>query len=155
MWSSLPLLESILANWIPLSPSSRGLITLPQSSHPTHDPPYTLDPLNTGSPQEAYMLSAPHQLHCLSTIMHSYGKLWNGADETHMAEHIAHCFDYLRQGILCAGDVTVEGNASWRFPDRKVEPPWGAEHMCRDWEGVREWADEKGVWEFPDGLGIL
>ena len=61
----------------------------------------------------------------------------------------------MRQGVMCAGDVAVEGNANWRFPGGKVEPPWGVVHMCRDWEAVRTWADERGVWEFPEGSGLL
>lgn len=56
--------------------------------------------------------------------MHSYARLRLGhvEDEAEMGYHIAHCFDYLRQGILCAGDTTLEGNNTFRYPG--VEIPW-------------------------------
>ena len=85
--------------------------------------------------------------------MHSYGKLRLGEDESEMGYHIAHCFDYLRQGILCGGDLTLEGNNTARFPG--VEIPWGTTHRCVNWEAAREWADERTVVAFPDAIGIL
>ncbi|KAI1264680.1 hypothetical protein F5Y18DRAFT_389779, partial [Xylariaceae sp. FL1019] len=44
--------------------------------------------------------------------------------------HAEHCFSYLRQGILCAGDTTLEG------PDR-LGPilGYGFQHVCRRWDG--------------------
>ena len=85
--------------------------------------------------------------------MHSYGKLRMGEDESEMGYHIAHCFDYLRQGILCAGDLTLEGNNTARYPG--VEVPWGTTHRCVNWKAAREWADERTVVPFPDAIGIL
>lgn len=60
--------------------------------------------------------------------------------------HIVHCLDYVRQGILCAGDTTLEefkavrdgegdgeGGAGSFFVDGM-----GVGHRCRDWGAVRE-----------------
>lgn len=84
--------------------------------------------------------------------MHSYARLQMGYSESEIGEHIAHCFDYLRQGILCAGDVTLEGNNSARLG---VEIPWGTIHRCIDWDAARKWADERTVIPFPPGVDIL
>jgi hypothetical protein len=116
-------------------------------------PPYDVNPLMKHTTKKAYMISSFHQLHCLSTIMNSYANIRLGKNETSMGYHIAHCFDYLRQGILCSGDTTLEGNNTANYPD--VEIPWGTAHRCVDWESLREWADEKTVVEFPDVFGIL
>lgn len=48
------------------------------------------------------------------------------------ALHIEHCFDYLRQAILCAGDTTIE----WARESDEGEidgqvDGWGVEHQCR------------------------
>jgi hypothetical protein len=85
--------------------------------------------------------------------MASYARLRTGEDESEMGYHIAHCFDYLRQGILCAGDSTLEGNNSATYPG--VEIPWGTAHRCVDWEALRGWADDRTIWVFPPGVDTL
>lgn len=85
--------------------------------------------------------------------MASYAAIRQGRDEATMGHHIAHCFDYLRQGILCAGDTTLEGNVSANYPG--VEIPWGTTHRCRDWSALRSWADERTIWQWPDLDAIL
>lgn len=67
--------------------------------------------------------------------------------------HIAHCFDYIRQGILCAGDSTLEGNNSATYPG--VDIPWGTKHRCKNWDAMKDWADENKVWKWMDVIGIL
>lgn len=55
--------------------------------------------------------------------------------------HAEHCFDYLREGVMCAGDTTLEGPDS---AGRTIEV-WGAMHDCRKWsgaEGLEQWAME-------------
>ena len=76
-----------------------------------------------------------------------------GEDESEKGYHIAHCFDYIRQGIMCAGDVTLEGNNSVRHPG--VDIPWGTAHRCANWDAIQEWADDRTVVAFPDFMGIL
>ena len=63
-------------------------------------------------------------------------------------EHLAHCFDYLRQGIMCAADSTLEGNNS--TPETGDITPWGSTHVCNNFDAVREWAEENRA-EHKDG----
>lgn len=44
--------------------------------------------------------------------------------------HVGHCFDYIRQGIMCAGDMSLEGGAA---PDRVVVDGMETPHRCRSW----------------------
>lgn len=87
------------------------------------------------------MLSAYHQLHCLKKLHLGWvGLMYNATDREMLGQkHAEHCFEYLRQAIVCAGDATLEG------PDkddgRKLT---GNEvvHRCRAWDepgGLELW----------------
>jgi len=87
---------------------------------------------NNASPEsEAYVPSVFHQIHCVGEIKHAFIQLQNGkALSAH--EHINHCVEYLRQAVMCSGDLTLEkpgyiGDTSWTRPNG-----WGVVHQCRD-----------------------
>jgi hypothetical protein len=47
--------------------------------------------------------------------------------------HVAHCFDYLRQGIQCASDMTLEW-ANWEGEEGPRIDGWGVVHRrCKSW----------------------
>ncbi|KAL2045930.1 hypothetical protein ABVK25_011926 [Lepraria finkii] len=90
------------------------------------------------------VLSAFHQLHCLYTVRRAlYSKASEGSLEEfdlgkERKPHVAHCFDYLRQGILCSADSsiepavdTVDGFLGAGFP-----------RQCRDFEELKDWAED-------------
>jgi hypothetical protein len=67
----------------------------------------------------------------------------------HGPDHIAHCFDYLRQAIMCAADVTLE----WGVQVPPGEQPstingWGIPHVCKDWDQAVDWTVEHGFKNF-------
>lgn len=85
--------------------------------------------------ENIYMLSAHHQLHCLRQLHLSFFD--SRLDGGHQ-KHAEHCFDYLRQGIICAGDSTLEG------PDlgKSSLSGNGVVHRCRAWDesdGLESW----------------
>lgn len=54
---------------------------------------------------------------------------------------VDHCFRYLRQSILCCGDVALEGqdpNSTLPATDGS-----GAIHMCKDIESIKSWAQDR------------
>ncbi|KAJ6035864.1 hypothetical protein N7540_000143 [Penicillium herquei] len=57
----------------------------------------------------------------------------------HAPRHMRHCFDYLRQSLMCAADATLEpvdaalGGVTG----------WGAERVCRDYTALAAWATER------------
>ncbi|KAF2215108.1 hypothetical protein CERZMDRAFT_5536, partial [Cercospora zeae-maydis SCOH1-5] len=88
-----------------------------------------------GAKSEAYCLSVMHQLHCL------YEKARNGVKDAMIDHHTPHCFDYLRQAVMCSADMSLE-RAS--LDDQgKIElavDGWGNHHKCRSWEAVEAFA---------------
>ena len=58
------------------------------------------------------------------------------------ANHIPHCFEYIRQGIMCSADTTLEKS---RIEDGKITRDvdgWGAEHECRDLDAIYQWSTD-------------
>lgn len=58
----------------------------------------------------------------------------------HGENHMKHCFDYLRQAITCAADMSLEHlheSSGSIFPG---VDGWGSKHQCRDYNEVSEWA---------------
>lgn len=79
-----------------------------------------------------YMPTVYHQLHCLKKLQKAFANMTTATPEDGAVAgmHAEHCFDYLRQGILCAGDSTLEG------PDPEgTLLGYGFSHMCRQWDG--------------------
>lgn len=72
-----------------------------------------------------------HQLRCLEVLQREYAD-----DARHMPSPLAnHCFNYLRQLILCQMDVRAE--AQFMTPRRE-----GQETICRDWTAVYQQAEQ-------------
>lgn len=69
--------------------------------------------------------------------------------------HMRHCFDYLRQALMCAGDVTLEPVDA----ELGGVTGWDNLRVCRDYDQIKEWAenhrvsDLRGFLETPDGHG--
>lgn len=59
----------------------------------------------------------------------------------HSHDHVDHCFQYLRQSLLCCGDTALEGQ------DPRTDKPGtdgtGAVHICKNFDGILAWADSR------------
>jgi hypothetical protein len=56
--------------------------------------------------------------------------------EIHGSEtHVDHCIDYLRQAIMCTGDIALEHSI---VPEEFGFNGWGAAHQCADWDAMRD-----------------
>ncbi|KZM24528.1 uncharacterized protein EKO05_0008690 [Ascochyta rabiei] len=96
-----------------------------------------------------------HHLHCLDLIRKTLH--WNY--DYYLAKgkgpfvnskyivriHATHCLDMLRQVLMCNPDVGVLGQVWWQSegdtsPTAFVD--FNTKHRCRDYEGVRRWAEE-------------
>ncbi|KAI0532442.1 hypothetical protein GGR58DRAFT_179484 [Xylaria digitata] len=96
-----------------------------------------------GSPN-VYTLSVVHQLHCLWSIYNNYYSALESDSlppEDRVQSHMRHCFDYLRQSLLCAADATLE----------PVDPVlggvtgWGNARVCRNYSELVGWAERHRV----------
>lgn len=102
--------------------------------------PYTVNIPATGPERTGqgpgYMMTVFHQLHCLSYLAEHYQQGYGGVNLTEeVAHHTGHCFNYLRQGIMCSADITLEG-------ETKEGPGEGSEHECVDYDALLKWANE-------------
>ncbi|KAF5581443.1 hypothetical protein FPANT_8916 [Fusarium pseudoanthophilum] len=72
------------------------------------------------------------------SIAHGYALLATGQEgkqgEAHW--HMNHCFDYLRQSIMCAGDVALEGQQTTFAKAIPGSDGWDAMHNCRNYNEV-------------------
>lgn len=92
--------------------------------------------LRLGERHRAFAIAMSHQRHCLTFIVRSI------ALKVPTDEHLHHCFNYIRQQILCAADGTLE-DPEWRergqaWQDMRTT---GRERVCRDWRVVEEFID--------------
>lgn len=95
-------------------------------------------PLKT-YPDYTFTTSMTHQLHCLHAIASTFAAMSSNRTDKMPAEgpwHLAHCFDYLRQSIMCCGDVAVEGEQTTFPPDMRGSDGWDAKHVCKDYGQV-------------------
>ncbi|TGJ88393.1 hypothetical protein E0Z10_g299 [Xylaria hypoxylon] len=88
--------------------------------------------------------SMTHQLHCLYAIAEAYSALTS--DTTRVPKetpwHLTHCFDYIRQGIMCCGDVALEGEQT-TFPEGvEGSDGWDTKHVCKDYDQILEYLGE-------------
>ncbi|KAF5242484.1 hypothetical protein FANTH_8650 [Fusarium anthophilum] len=62
-------------------------------------------------------------------------------------EHLEHCYDALRQSLMCSADITP---LPWVWSDKAQEAKEVARvtHTCRDFDVLRDWAREHAVHHF-------
>lgn len=54
--------------------------------------------------------------------------------------HVRHCFEYLRQSLICLADTNLE---KLNYTTRGVSG-WQTERTCRNFEGIKSFAEEWG-----------
>ncbi|SCO22123.1 uncharacterized protein FFE2_15161 [Fusarium fujikuroi] len=95
-------------------------------------------------------LNVFHQLHCLNMIRKRLYIEDGKYDPNHKLtgiEHLEHCYDALRQSLMCSADITP---LPWVWSDKAQEAKEVARvmHTCRDFDILRNWAREHAVHHF-------
>lgn len=98
-----------------------------------------------------WKVSWAHQIHCLYYVLDAYDRVVrygptgheNEVEGGHHAVHTRHCFDYLRQAILCSADMTLEGRTV--FDKTGGTDGFGHTHVCRNRREVLQWAEAHRV----------
>lgn len=68
--------------------------------------------------------------------------------DEHKLMHNNHCFNYLRNAIMCASDTTLEGQAQDNTSRENVGTDGtGGTHVCRDYEELRAWAEGRRLYD--------
>lgn len=113
--------------------------------------PIVDDPIRSGPIFEA---SWTHALHCLYYTVDTYHQLVLSSGQTFGFDgarndmHASHCFEYLRNQILCMADMTLEGSES--VLDATGE---GQAHVCRNRREAIEWIEERRVDDIQSIVG--
>ncbi|KAK1951986.1 hypothetical protein LY78DRAFT_594554 [Colletotrichum sublineola] len=112
-------------------------------------------PYDGSGPQEPFAgglfeIAAFHQIHCLTSILEDFGLLADGVSKEALPsyysgvtltweEHKAHCFNYVRQALMCFADSTAEGHIEGD-PHRVADH--GVMHVCNDFDALLAWSKE-------------
>ncbi|KAH0443019.1 hypothetical protein CcaCcLH18_01132 [Colletotrichum camelliae] len=128
---------SLQENWLKMVPRGLGYLWVKNPRAHSNLPV----PLPEFAPRTVFTTSMTHQLHCLYAILESYAGLSvNGSAGGPW--HLQHCFEYLRQAILCSGDVALEGTQTTFPPGFTGSDGWDAKHVCKDPKQVYEYLDK-------------
>jgi hypothetical protein len=95
---------------------------------PYHDLPTPITWPDNPS-KTVYTTSLTHQLHCIYIMAQAYSGLTSNTTlpmDTHW--HIIHCFDYMRQSVMCAADVAIEGLETTAPDHNGGSDGWDAKH---------------------------
>ncbi|KAK3400716.1 hypothetical protein B0T20DRAFT_151705 [Sordaria brevicollis] len=122
--------------WTAMIPKGKGFIVLPNKT--AEALPDDLPRLDKSKKEQHAMITVFHQLHCLYMTRAGYFAAKSGSLDEINTPHLMHCWDYLRQGIMCNADTTLE----WIYPpDETGSTGWGYQHTCRNFQAVFEWAE--------------
>ncbi|KAK6437235.1 hypothetical protein LTR95_006565 [Oleoguttula sp. CCFEE 5521] len=127
--------------WGSLSPPGDGFVIVPDARA------YDLPPGKPSNAGEVYDISVFHQLHCLNHLRTFLFTLKAGMDLNNTREvydrllvkqedHVYHCFDLIRQALMCHPDLTVEWPRTEVDGRRFAFDGWGIQHQCVDWNSV-------------------
>jgi len=85
-----------------------------------------------------------HQLHCLDRIRQALHPDYYTDPDGHTVNqlHTDHCIDYLRQTIMCHGDMTPVHVHHWESVDR-WSPDFESTHTCRNFDKLLRWSLER------------
>lgn len=129
--------------WLDLVPKGLGYVQI--------DNPEQFDglptPLTEFNESTVFTTSVTHQLHCLHSIVQTFNEMraYPHTPPSVGPWHMGHCFEYLRQAIMCAGDTTLEGQAT-TFPDGvDGSDGWDAMHVCKDYSQIFHYLEDNRV----------
>ena len=122
-------------------PNGNGLVRLPSATGQGLPPGLPDD----DGERNLYGISWTHQLYCLGIIRDEYYSLVenrservldrdpHGKDSIYRLHVVEDCYDYLRQKIFCAADMTIEGSAHGPdgFGSQYHIDGFGTKHQCR------------------------
>ncbi|TGO64251.1 hypothetical protein BCON_0008g00990 [Botryotinia convoluta] len=116
-----------------------GIISFPESYATEHNMIGTLR-YSVESPEagksRVYLVEAYHAMHCLRMVRLHYRALETGTHWDWDIAHDYHCFDSLRQYIMCNPDYTL-----WYISGHRVNG-YMQTKSCQDWDALRDWTEE-------------
>ncbi|KAI0882873.1 uncharacterized protein GGS22DRAFT_195606 [Annulohypoxylon maeteangense] len=138
--------------WMSLFPPGMGYVSMDNIKDAGDIPRLFQDMSTDGSGR--FCVAAFHQLHCLFLIYSDFRRALSGelAADSHSlhGSHSLHCFDYLRESIICSADSALE---PFRSPfDGGTQgngvDGFGSVHQCRDFKQLFDWSEK---FRYTDG----
>jgi hypothetical protein len=78
------------------------------------------------------LLNDLHEMHSPHLRNHYLAAISDGSDY-----QVEHCFEYLRQAVMCAADSNLED-----ADKMNVATGWGIRRTCRNYDALREWSEK-------------
>ncbi|KAF1918579.1 hypothetical protein BDU57DRAFT_203922 [Ampelomyces quisqualis] len=152
-------MESINAtkkNWMDLMPPGGGFLDVQDYTSHTLPPPMHFDQ-NPGG--QIYSIAVFHELHCLMHLSSYVDQLVMQIrnrdftlDESDVG-HNDHCFNYIRNALICCGDTTLEGQSQAKmFEHIAGTDGTGAVHVCRNYDEISAWATKHRITDKKEAL---
>ena len=86
------------------------------------------------------LTATQYQMRGLFSVAHSSSRPLTDKE----VDHVYHCFEYFRQVIVCNADPTMDVFLPLSDRPGVIETlGWGNTHVCRDWDALSEWANER------------
>ncbi|PVI04001.1 hypothetical protein DM02DRAFT_509446, partial [Periconia macrospinosa] len=126
--------------WMSLFPKGMGYVSMEKIESEGPIPQILQDMSTDGSGR--FCVAGFHQLHCLYLIYADFRRALSG-DIQESDMHTLHCFDYLRESIICAADSELE---PFRSPfdggtGGDGIDGFGSLHQCRDFKQLFQWSE--------------
>ncbi|KAL4935903.1 hypothetical protein BDV06DRAFT_217085 [Aspergillus oleicola] len=119
--------------WDKIQPS-HGFIAIDRNWARAHGWPESMY-LPSDRSKGVYLLEAYHYLHCLKILRKTFWEAVHEKPYTHTpGAHTDHCFDALRQYVICNADATP----LYTFGDFTAGD--GQSHLCKNWSQLRDYA---------------
>ncbi|TIC91551.1 Oxidase ustYa [Colletotrichum higginsianum] len=87
-----------------------------------------------------YSISVFHQLHCFTAILNDFNRIQNGQPPIQPMRHLLHCFDFIKQAILCCGDCTSEPHQEDRHGNH-LQAGMDTLRVCKDFDKILSYAN--------------
>ncbi|KAK3390161.1 hypothetical protein B0H63DRAFT_519395 [Podospora didyma] len=123
--------EAVRQKWLGIVPKGLGYVRINETKAYDNLP----TPLQE-YPNSTFTTSMTHQLHCLHAIVGVVAAYTSNQPDKIPEEgawHLSHCFEYLRQSIMCSGDLALEGQQTTFPAGFKGSDGWDAKHVCKDY----------------------
>lgn len=102
--------------------------------------------VHLGPHRQPFTVSMMHQLKCLDIIREEMTKNHTEGNAS-PSELVRHCLNYVRQMVMCHGDLELE---SFQYASHKDPIDWRGVYECKDWEAVynevKRNQEEYGKW---------
>ncbi|KAF4505956.1 hypothetical protein G6O67_007851 [Ophiocordyceps sinensis] len=100
------------------------------------------------------VLDVFHQLHCLNHIREGYynaGRRELAPQPGEIVTHVDHCFDFLRQNLMCWSDTSITP-IGWSSDRGEFVPQYDPIKECANFDKIHVWAKGDERW-LPDEPG--